>query len=29
MKKIPTLFQREYANNKVIKTVNIVTPGME
>ena len=29
MKKIPTLFQREYANHKVIKTMNIVTPGME
>lgn len=29
MKKIPTLFLREYANHRVIKVMNIVTPGME
>ena len=29
MKKIPTLFLREYANHRVIKVMNIVTPGCE
>ena len=29
MKKIPTLFKREYENNHVIRTLPIVTPGME
>lgn len=29
MKKIPTLFEREYANRKVVGIKPIVTPGME
>ena len=29
MKKIPTLFEREYENHKVIGIKPIVTPGME
>lgn len=29
MKKIPTLFQREYENHRVIKTLPVVTPGFE
>lgn len=29
MKKIPTLFEREYLNHYVVKTLNKVTPGME
>lgn len=29
MKKIPTLFKREYANHKVVGITNEVTPGME
>lgn len=29
MKKIPTLFKREFANHKVVKVLPEVTPGME
>lgn len=29
MKKIPTLFEREFLNHHVVKTLNKVTPGME
>lgn len=29
MKKIPTLFEREYENHKVVGIKPIVTPGME
>lgn len=29
MKKIPTLFERQYKNHKVVGITNIVTPGME
>ena len=29
MKKIPTLFQREYLNHEVIKVLDIVTEGCE
>ena len=29
MKKIPTLFEREFANHKVVKVTDKVTPGME
>ena len=29
MKKIPTLFEREFENHKVVKVLNKVTPGME
>ena len=29
MKKIPTLFEREYADHKVVGIKPIVTPGME
>lgn len=29
MKKIPTLFKREYENHKVVGIEPIVTPGME
>lgn len=29
MKKIPTLFEREFSHDRVVKTLNQVTPGME
>lgn len=29
MKKIPTLFEREFENHRVVKVLNKVTPGME
>ena len=29
MKKIPTLFQREYLNHEVVKVLDIVTEGCE
>ena len=29
MKKIPTLFVREFSNHKVVKATEEVTPGME
>lgn len=29
MKKIPTLFEREFANHRVVKVTDKVTPGME
>ena len=29
MKKIPTLFKREFENHKVVKCTDIVTPGLE
>lgn len=29
MKKIPTLFEREFENHRLVRTLNKVTPGFE